>query len=87
MAPRSTTKSTTRMAAEPDDPVPESSGQRKRPDQGQFRLQVDRQTKSSYATLEAAEGAGLIIKQRHPIVHVAIYNAIDGDRKVIELPE
>ena len=28
-----------------------------------FRLQVDRQTKAAYATLEAAEAAGLAIKR------------------------
>jgi hypothetical protein len=87
MAPRLGTKSTSRTTAEPEEPSSEFLGQRKRADQGQFRLQVDRQTKSSYATLEAAEAAGLIIKQQHPVVHVTIYNAVDGVRKVIEVPE
>ena len=52
---------------------------------GQFRLQVDRQTKASYETYEAAEKAGLVIKKGHPILYVTVYNAIEGTNKVIEL--
>ena len=40
-----------------------------------FRLQVDRQTKTSYATHDAAETAGAAIKKAHPLVHVSIYDA------------
>jgi hypothetical protein len=61
-------------------------GQGKRTDSGQFRLQVDRQTKSSYVTYEAAEQAGLVIKQAHPILQVAIYDAIGGLNKILEAP-
>ena len=60
-------------------------GRRKRPEKGQFLLQVDRQTKTSYTTYEAAQEAGLVIKNGHPIVHVAVYDAVGGARKVIEL--
>jgi hypothetical protein len=55
--------------------------------ENQFRLQVDRQTKASYATYEAAAAAGLVVKQNHPIVHVAVYDAKAGVNKVIELPK
>jgi len=48
---------------------------------------VDRQTKESYATYEEAEAAGLVIKKRHPIVQVAVYDALKGVRKIIELPQ
>lgn len=65
--------------------APSPVGQRRQPD-SQFRLQVDRQTKSSYDTFEAAERAGLVIKQAHPIVQVAIYDAIGSVNKIIELP-
>jgi hypothetical protein len=68
-----------------DEPAPESFGQRKRPEQGQFRLQVDRQTKASYETNEAAEEAGLAIKKGHPILHVEVFDAAAGVSKVIEL--
>jgi hypothetical protein len=47
---------------------------------------VDRQTKESYATYEAAEAAGLAIKKDYPILLVAVYDAVDGVNKIIELP-
>ena len=59
--------------------------QRKRPDAGRFRLQVDRQTKESYPTYEAAEAAGLAIKKRHPILQVTVYDPVDGVTKTVEL--
>ena len=70
-----------------DEPAQEVIGQGKRPDSGQFRLQVDRQTKASYVTYEAAEQAGLVIKQGHPILQVAVYDAIGGVNKILELPK
>src|SRR5436305_1327698 len=59
MAPRRRTRLTGDGSGDPADEQP--PGQRRRPDDGQFRLQVDRQTKSSYTTYEAAEAAGLAI--------------------------
>ena len=58
--------------------------QRKQPEH-RFHLQVDRQTKASYATYEAAEKAGLAIKRAHPIVQVSVYDAVQGVKKVLEL--
>ena len=72
------------QVTEPEEPVAERFKQHKRPDEQQFRLQVDRQTKSSYATFEAAETAGLAIKKRHPIVRVAVYDAVEGVNRTIE---
>jgi hypothetical protein len=69
----------------PEEPARELLGQRKRPEKGQFLLQVDRQTKTSYATYEAAEEAGLVIKRGHPVVEVAVYDAVGGANKIIEL--
>jgi hypothetical protein len=63
----------------------EQPSQRKRPEAGPFRLQVDRQTKGSYLTLEAAEEAGLVIKQGHPIVQVSVYDSTAGINKIIEV--
>jgi hypothetical protein len=48
---------------------------------------VDRQTKTSYATFEAAKEAALAIKKAHPMLHVAVYDAVEGVNKLIELPE
>jgi len=56
---------------------PEVISQRKRPDPGRYLLQVDRQTKTSYQTAEAAQAAGLVIKNGYPNVQVTIYDTID----------
>jgi hypothetical protein len=52
--------------------------------QERFWLQVDRQTKASFTTIEAAEKAGLAIKKAHPIVQVAVYDAAESTNKLIE---
>jgi hypothetical protein len=68
-----------------EEPTPELLGRRKRPEVGQFRLMVDRQTKASFATYEAAEKAAMAIKTGHPIVNVVVYDAIGGENHVMEL--
>src|SRR5258707_4786157 len=82
-------KSKTISLAHPDtvveEPVPELLGRRKRPEVGQFRLLVDRQTKTSFATYEAAEKAAMAIKTGHPIVSVVVYDAKGGENHVMEL--
>jgi hypothetical protein len=80
MAPRLTKKT------ELEDTSQVSPSQHKQVE-GRFRLQVDRQTKATYATLEAAEAAGLAIKKSHPIVHVGVYDHLNGINKIIQLPE
>jgi hypothetical protein len=55
-------------------------------DGGRFRLQVDRQTKASYATYEAAEAAGKEIKKDYPILQVAVYDGVESVNEIIELP-
>ena len=67
------------------DPTP-SIGQKK-PDQLRYRLEVDRQTKSSYDTFEAAEEVGAALKNDYPKVQVAVYDSVDGTKKMIELPK
>jgi hypothetical protein len=85
MATRPRTK-TMLDRAEPEQPAPEYLGQRKRPESGRYRLQVDRQTKASYATFEDAEVAGLAIKKGHPVVQVTVYDATESVNKILELP-
>jgi hypothetical protein len=58
--------------------------QRRRPENGQFLLQVDRQTKASFSSYEAAEKAGLVIKKNFPVVRVAIYDSVTSVNKIIE---
>jgi hypothetical protein len=75
---------------EAEEPAPkmvqEVLSQSKRPEVGRFLLQVDRQTKRSYATAEAAETAGMVIKKGHPIVRVSVYDSVETANKIIELP-
>jgi hypothetical protein len=59
----------------------------KRPEVDRFLLQVDRQTKRSYATAEAAETAGMAIKKSHPVVRVSVYDSFETANKIIELPQ
>jgi hypothetical protein len=68
-----------------DETAQEQFSQRRRPDIKKYRLQVDRQTKSSYDSLEDAEAAGLAIKTAHPVVQVSIYDAAEGMTKIIEV--
>ena len=60
---RQATKTIT-MPTRGGESVLEPITQRKRVDGGRFRLQVDRQTKASYATFEAAQKAGLGDQER-----------------------
>lgn len=84
---------TLQMAPQPkaeDAPQAETTeelfGRRKPPEKGRFRLQVDRQTKGSYPTREAAEEAGRAIKDRFPILHVAVFDAEEGQSTAITGP-
>jgi hypothetical protein len=58
--------------------------QRKRPERGRYLLQVDRQTKGSYTTPEAAQSAALAIKTAYPIVQVSIYDSVDNTSTMVE---
>lgn len=60
--------------------------QRKRPESGRYLLQVDKQTKGSYKTAEAAQSAALEIKRAYPIVQVSIYDSVDNSARLVELP-
>jgi hypothetical protein len=68
-----------------EEPAPEPFSQK--PEIGRFRLQVDRQTKASFTTYEAAEQAGMVIKKAHPAVRVAIYDAVESINRILSLPE
>jgi hypothetical protein len=83
LSERSKTKTITLEPAI-EEPAPEMFGQRKRPDLGKFRLQVDRQTKASFETFEAAEKRGLDIKTKYPSLQVAIYDVAGSVNTIIE---
>jgi hypothetical protein len=71
---------------EPAKDVEDALSQRKRPERGRFLLQVDRQTKGSYTTSEAAQAAALIIKKGYPIVQVSVYDSVDNTNTLVEAP-
>jgi hypothetical protein len=71
--------------AEVDPSGDEVPGRRGPPEQGRYRLQVDRQTKGSYPTREAANEAAVAIKQAFPILHVAVFDAEEGQSELIVL--
>ncbi len=60
-------------------------GQQQKPETGQFRLQVDRQTKRTYATYEAAAQDGMAIKSNFPLLQVAVYDRVSSVETIIEL--
>jgi hypothetical protein len=69
-----------------DEEAEELFSQRKRPESRRYLLQVDRQTKGSYKTSEAAQSAALEIKTGYPIVQVSIYDSVDNSIRLVELP-
>ena len=69
-----------------DEAAQEAPTQRKQAE-GRYRLQVDRQTKATYPTWEAAEKAGLAIKKSYPVVQVGVYDHVESVNKIIQLPE
>ena len=71
---------------EPETEVWEPLSQRKRPEAGRYWLQVDRQTKGSYTTAEAAQAVALVIKKGHPIVQVCVYDRVESTSTMVELP-
>ena len=82
MATRPETMSIAKKAAT-EETVPDPIGQQ-RPAQERFRLQVDRQTKSTFTTFEAAEKAGLVIKNAHPTVQVTVYDVVESSNSTVE---
>jgi hypothetical protein len=75
------TKSTAKKDA--NDEVILKVGQ-SRPAQGRYRLQVDRQTKSTFESLDEAEKVGQAIKKAHPIVQVSVYDALESAQTILE---
>jgi hypothetical protein len=71
---------------ESDKDVDEAPSQRKRPESGRYLLQVDRQTKGSYQTAEAAQSAALAIKTSYPTVQVSVYDSVDYTHTLVEAP-
>ena len=69
-----------------EEDVVEVFSQSKRPERGRYLLQVDRQTKGSYAEMEAAQAAALAIKKSYPIVQVSVYDSVEHTYTMTEAP-
>jgi hypothetical protein len=69
-----------------EEDVVEVFSQSKQPERGRYLLQVDRQTKSSYATLEAAEAAAQAIKKNYSVVQVSVYDSVEHTYTMIGAP-
>ena len=69
------------------DVLPDHFAERRRPaeaaHEGRFLLQVDRQTKQSFQTREAAQKAGMALKRAFPILHVGVLDVEEGQSEVI----
>jgi len=63
----------------------EVPSQRKQTEAGRYLLQVDRQTKDSSSTFEAARSAAVQIKTGFPILQVSIFDSVSKSRTLVDL--
>ena len=61
--------------------------QHQQPDTERYQLQIDRQTKRSFKTSEAARSAALEIKSRFPSLQVSIYDGVTKSRTMVDIPK
>jgi hypothetical protein len=61
--------------------------QHNQPETERYQLQIDRQTKRSFKTPEAARSAALEIKSRFPTLQVSIYDSVGRSRTMIDVPK
>ena len=79
-----------RMPAKKVAKTEQTEGERplqQQPDTERYQLQIDRQTKRSFKTPEAARSAALEIKSRFPALQVSIYDSVSKSRTMIDVPE
>ena len=79
----SRTATLTMPKKEAAEPIMVKAGQTRAP-LGRFRLQVDRQTKATFASKDEAETAGKAIKKAHPIVQVSVYDAEQSAQTLLD---
>jgi hypothetical protein len=63
----------------------EERPQQRQPDTERYLLQIDRQTKGSFKTPEAARSMALEIKARFPALQVSIYDNVTKSRTLVEV--
>jgi hypothetical protein len=64
--------------------VEEARSEQSQPGTERYLLQIDRQTKRSFKTPEAAQSAAMEIKTRFPALQVSIYDDVSKSRTVVE---
>jgi hypothetical protein len=64
----------------------EVRSEQSQPETGHYLLQVDRQTKRSFKTPEAARLAAVEIKARFPALQVSIYDDVSKSRTLVDAP-
>ena len=64
----------------------EVPSQRNQTEPRRYLLQVDRQTKSSFNTFEAARSAAVQIKSGFPILQVSIYDGVSKSYTLVDSP-
>ena len=65
----------------------EQRPQHQQPDTERYQLQIDRQTKRSFKTSEAARSAALEIKSRFPVLQCSIYDSVSKSRTMVDVPK
>ena len=76
----------TKKISKTEQPEGERPGHQQ-PDTERYQLQIDRQTKRSFKTPEAARSAALEIKSRFPVLQVSIYDSATKSRTVVDVPK
>ena len=61
--------------------------EQKQPAKERYLLEIDRQTKRSFTTPEAARSTALEIKARFPALQVSVYDGVTKSRTLIDVPK
>ena len=75
-----------KKVAKPEQPEEDRSRQQQ-PDTERYQLQIDRQTKRSFKTSEAARSAAQEIKARFPALQVSVYDSTTKSRTMVDVPK
>src|SRR5262249_36172020 len=73
-----------KRAAKKEDAEDERPSQNQ-PENERYLLQIDRQSKRSFKTLEGVRTASLEIKSRFPSLQVSVYDTVVGSRAIVDL--
>jgi len=69
------------------EPTKQVRPQQRQPEAGRYYLEIDRQTKRSFKTSEAARAAAHEIKARFPALQVSVYDSTSKSRNMVDVPK